>query len=277
MILSITGQSISSSRKYPSICQNGFKRFWLTKIQTLPACIWLPIEAATASSVRIPSGNTWERIVCQKGIPRCFFGEIATQHNFMLHSEHASLTWSFSKPPCRRARRFSEYKIIVAPHCTSFNESAFRWALSNRPDTVILSALWPLDPDSLSKLDATVTGLRAAHLPVIVVGETPRYPGRVPDILARRLLRGDHDTRAGSDAIMGSSYNGDIHMKGRYSGLQGVRYLSYVDTVCDEPSCPLVTPPGVPIYFDADHLTTEGAQWVVGRLFAQGLLMNTHP
>ena len=170
-----------------------------------------------------------------------------------------------------------EYQIAVAPHCTNFNRSVFHWALTNRPDTVILSALWPLDPDSLSKLDATVERLRAAHLQVIIVGETPRYPNSVPDILARRLLRGDHYTRAGNDANMGSSYNGDNHMKSRYSGLQGVRYLSYVDMTCDEPTCPLVTPSGAPMDFDTDHLTTEGAQWVVKRLFAQGLLINAHP
>jgi peptidoglycan/LPS O-acetylase OafA/YrhL len=162
-----------------------------------------------------------------------------------------------------------EYQITVAPHCTKFNESVFHWALTNRPDTVILSALWPLDPDSLSKLDATVKRLRTAHLKVVIVGETPRYLNSVPDILARRLLQGDHYTRAGNDAKMGSSYNGDNHMKSRYSGLQGVRYLSYVDMACDEPTCPLVTPSGVPMYFDTDHLTMEGAQWVVRRLFAQ--------
>ena len=277
MILSITGQSISLSRGFP---QHLPKRVQGILAYEDPDSTNMYMAAYRSGNCFLSPYSEWKHLGADclpKGHPSVLLWGDSHAAQF-----YAALRTRFPDVVILQATLSScapilEYKIIVAPHCTSFNESAFRWALSNRPDAVILSALWPLDPDSLSKLDATVTGLRAAHLPVIVVGETPRYPGRVPDILARRLLRGDHDTRAGNDAIMGSSYNGDIHMKGRYSGLQGARYLSYVDKVCDEPSCPLVTSSGAPIYFDADHLTTEGAQWVVGRLFAQGLLMNTHP
>jgi hypothetical protein len=158
------------------------------------------------------------------------------------------------------------------PHCNEFNEMVLRWSLANRPNTIILSALWPTDPDSLLKLDATVKALHSARLSVTIIGQTPIYLHDVPDILARRLLRGDHDTRAEDEGI-GATFWGDHYMKERYSGMDSVRYISSQDSFCQDRKCPLVTESGVPVNWDNQHFTLEGAKLVVRRFFPDGVLM----
>jgi peptidoglycan/LPS O-acetylase OafA/YrhL len=162
------------------------------------------------------------------------------------------------------------------PHCKNFNDMVLQWALANRPDSVILSAVWGRDPNSLPQLDTTLKALRAGGLPVTIVGETPRYLDPVPEILARRMLRGDDDTRAEDEGI-GAPFWGDYSMKDRYSGIDGVRYISSRDSFCIDRDCPLVTEFGVPVHWDRAHFTREGADLVVKHLFAEGLMMKSSP
>jgi peptidoglycan/LPS O-acetylase OafA/YrhL len=158
-----------------------------------------------------------------------------------------------------------------APQCKNFNDMVLHWALANRPDTIILSASWPIDVDSLSRLDATVKALRSADLPVIIVGKTPIYIDWVPNILARRLLSGNHDSRA-DDEETGAPFSGDYYMKGRYGGLDGVRYISFQDTFCKDRECPLMTESGIPVWWDNYHFTREGADFVLKYLFPGALV-----
>jgi peptidoglycan/LPS O-acetylase OafA/YrhL len=162
------------------------------------------------------------------------------------------------------------------PQCNGFNDMALHWALVNKPDTIILSAVWPTDAVSLSKLDDTVKALRSADLPVIIVGKTSTYLDSVPNILARRLLGGNHDSRA-EDEELGAPFWGDYYMKGRYSGLDGVRYISFQDTFCKGRECPLVTESGVPMWWDNYHFTREGADLVLKQMFPGGLLKGMTP
>ena len=171
---------------------------------------------------------------------------------------------------CAPIVRFSQFDL---PYCGPFNDMILNWAVAERPDRVILSAEWPTDDVSFfSKLDAMVKSLRAANLPVIIIGLTPAYVDTVPNILARRLLRGNHNVRA-EDEFTGAQFMGDYLMKPRFAGLDGVRYISSGDTVCMESACPLVTESGVPIQWDAHgHLTREGASLFVNSMFADGFV-----
>ena len=169
-----------------------------------------------------------------------------------------------SCPPILGFERFD------IPSCKQFNELVLKWALADKPDSVILSASWPLDASAISGLEATVRALHSASLPVIIVGQTPIYVDTVPNILTRRLLRGDRDTLAHRDGI-GSSIWGDYYMKKRFSSMSGVRYLSSEDLFCKAPDCPLTTKTGFPIHWDTGHLTLDGATLVVKRMFRDGL------
>jgi peptidoglycan/LPS O-acetylase OafA/YrhL len=153
------------------------------------------------------------------------------------------------------------------PNCKSFNQLVLDWTMANKPDVVILSAGWPRNRDTVSLLDGTVKPLLSVGLPVIIFGETPNYRHRVPDILARRLLRGDHDIRA-EDEYTDDTIRLDRYMKSRYGSMQGVRYISFQDAFCLGSECPLATESGIPIYWDNDHFTREGADLVVKHFFA---------
>jgi hypothetical protein len=57
-----------------------------------------------------------------------------------------------------------------------------------------------------------------------------------------------------------------------YSGVGGVRYISLRDHLCEDHECGDRV--GCPLNCDAHHFTLEGAELVVGRMFADGLVMN---
>ena len=159
---------------------------------------------------------------------------------------------------------------FIVPECKAFNDAALEWTLTNRPDIIILSSAWPIDPAPWPRLDEMIARLRSAKLPVIIIGQTPTFIDTVPNILARRLLRGDPDTRAENEG-KGGPFWGDYYMKDRYSGLDGVEYISSRDSFCQDRDCPLVTPAGVPVYWDSGHLTRDGADLVVRHMFSKGL------
>jgi hypothetical protein len=45
--------------------------------------------------------------------------------------------------------------------------------------------------------------------------------------------------------------------------MDGVVYISTLDALCDGKGCRAVTPEGVPVNFDEDHLTYEGAHYIL--------------
>jgi len=155
-------------------------------------------------------------------------------------------------------------------NCKGFNDLVLRHTLSAKPDLVILSAIWPHDDDSLTKLDATLKELRSAQIHVAIIGRGPIYRDTVPNILARRLLRSDDNVRGGDEGT-GSSKWGDYYMKRRYSGLDGIRYISFQDNVCKESECALITSSGVPAWWDEYHFTLQGARFALERMFPAGL------
>ena len=162
------------------------------------------------------------------------------------------------------------------PNCKRFNRMALDWVIVNRPDVVILSAGWPRNRNSVSSLDETIRSLTAAGIPVIIFGETPNYRDRVPSILARRMLRGDYSIRA-EDEYTDDTISLDDFMKERFGRVPGVRYISFQDTFCTGSECPLAPETGVPIYWDTDHFTREGAELAVKHFFAdEGLFPKTN-
>jgi hypothetical protein len=150
------------------------------------------------------------------------------------------------------------------PFCGSFNNDVLKWIVDNRPDTVVLSAFWYLDDKSLKKLDQTVQALIAAGISTVVIGQSPIYSESVPNILAKRLLRGDHGTTAANN---GWAAYADRAMTHRYDGIKGVRYISVEQTFCGGAPCSIITDDGIPTNWDVDHFTLEGARMAVQRMF----------
>jgi peptidoglycan/LPS O-acetylase OafA/YrhL len=159
------------------------------------------------------------------------------------------------------------------PDCRNFNQAALKWSLANKPDLIVLSAAWYGAKDWLSDLDVMLGELQTAGIPVIIIGGTPVLNETGPNILARRMLRGDQNILAGAWDI-GAQFWSDYYLKGRYSSWERIHYISSQDTVCKQGTCPLLTPSGVPMFWDPAHLTREGAEFFVDRMLPGGLLPN---
>lgn len=155
------------------------------------------------------------------------------------------------------------YSIAAHPGCQAFNDNTLAWIKHNRPDVIVLSALWPMDPRSMEKAYGTIDRLVALGAQVVIVGATPRYAESVPHILARRLLDGDASTVA--EWHVGGET--DASFGKRFAGNQHVLYISPRATLCTNSKCPLAGDDGLPLLWDKDHFTEEGAEFAVHRMF----------
>jgi peptidoglycan/LPS O-acetylase OafA/YrhL len=158
------------------------------------------------------------------------------------------------------------YIVGAHPNCHEFNERVFDWINQNRPDKVILSALWPLDRTSIELLEQTIARMNDFGIFVVLIGETPVYANPVPDILATRLIRGETDVRAESQDTGGDA-NSDFFLGKRFLDRPNVIYLSPWQTLCEGSECPLAGDDGMPLLMDKDHFTERGAQLLIHRLF----------
>ena len=158
-----------------------------------------------------------------------------------------------------------DFKIVPLPNCWEFNKKTFDWIKANRPNTIVLSALWPIDrQEYLEKIYKTIDEITALRLKVVVVGNTPRYPEPVPHILAKRLLRGDVNKL---DNGKNFSSNTDQLFGQRYADSQTVIYISPTRSLCENSACPLAADDGSPLQFDSDHFTERGAEYAIHRMF----------
>jgi peptidoglycan/LPS O-acetylase OafA/YrhL len=151
------------------------------------------------------------------------------------------------------------------PNCRGFNDGIYEWVKANKPRVVILSSGWVYSARHLVTLDKTIAVLREQGTAVVIIGPNPKYTEKVPAILARRMLRSDPDTTA--DRSLNPGSKADAIMKSHYSGMEGVEYLSIMDTLCTETACPLTAPSGTPIQWDRSHFTREGADLAMEALF----------
>jgi peptidoglycan/LPS O-acetylase OafA/YrhL len=152
------------------------------------------------------------------------------------------------------------------PNCRGFNEKALAWIRANRPDIVILSAIWPLGRENLKEIDNTIDGLTSLKLSIILIGTSPHYRELVPHILAKRLLRGD-ENKFDEDADNGAAQNSDYWLEKRYESNPQVTYVSVKQTLCRSSKCPLAGEDWLPLHADAGHFTKEGAELAVRRMF----------
>lgn len=154
-----------------------------------------------------------------------------------------------------------QYTASACPPLPGRCDPVYDLALSRiratRPATVVLGARWPDDPDGLG---ATIRALRDTGAAVVVVGPLPRWPVRLPGLLARagtpvpsRLPGADLD-RPLDHALRAVALAG------------GATWISPLDLLCDDTTCATLVPGTLePIQRDRGHLTEAGAAWLLHR------------
>jgi peptidoglycan/LPS O-acetylase OafA/YrhL len=157
-----------------------------------------------------------------------------------------------------------------APLCKKSNDLVFSRIVSLKPDTVVLSALWPLPNDSLNNTIIALKNAGVHH--VLVVGPVPNWRGGLPECLKHYYA--GHRTvpfRMKYGALLFSELDRDLRER---SSIAGASYVSPIDLMCDEKGC--VTRVGKDaddvIAWDNAHLTIAGSIYLVDR-FPQSLFV----
>jgi hypothetical protein len=83
-------------------------------------------------------------------------------------------------------------------------------------------------------------------------------------MLIRAHLRGV-EARA-DDFVRPDIFDLDAKMRAALPDSEQFTYLSVLDAACPARQCPLTLERGVPIAWDHAHLTTEGSDYVMGKL-----------
>lgn len=145
------------------------------------------------------------------------------------------------EPPCRALRSFMLHDYIPRM----------------RPDAILISAAWTAR--DLKPLLATIDWLRSARRPIVVFGPIVEYQSNLPRLLAVGVARGNPllvdqlrlPTQASIDRTFESALVG-----------VGVTYISIYRAICAQQGCVTITDTGIPLQFDATHLTEAGSVWL---------------
>ena len=126
-----------------------------------------------------------------------------------------------------------------------------------RVDRVLLSAAWR-DAD-LRGLAHTLDVLRERGIDVVVLGPIVEYDRPLPRLLADEM-RYNQPTLAAANRT--AAIQGRDRELAALVATKGARYISVYDVVCPKGTCWEYADRGVPLQFDAGHLTAEGSMKV---------------
>jgi peptidoglycan/LPS O-acetylase OafA/YrhL len=161
-------------------------------------------------------------------------------------------------------------EIPERAQCKVINDFVIHQVERTKPYAVILGAAWYLDLPSLAQLQETIRRIRATGARVIVMGDVPRFPDRVPNLEAKRIREGIHadtvDIRW--NVLLTHSR---VALRNWIHQQPGVTYVPTIDVLCPGEQCRIVTDAGLPMYYDVIHLTDVGAE-AVGPPLAAAIL-----
>jgi hypothetical protein len=153
-----------------------------------------------------------------------------------------------------------------APCVNLMNRMLGDKSLLSRLDAIILSAYW--QPGDLPLLQETVASLAPLMGQVHVFGPIQTYGANLPRLLALAETRGEETVM---DALLPDRRETDRLLAEALSS-GPARYLSIHKLLCpDGHSCLTRTPSGMPLQWDDEHLTLEGAIEVFALAGKKGL------
>lgn len=142
-----------------------------------------------------------------------------------------------------------------------------RYLTREHVDKLLLAASWKAE--DLPRLAETLDALRARGVDVVVLGPIVEYDRPLPRLLADVLRYGDpgrvEANRAAAIPLL------DHEMR-RLAESRGAAYVSVYDAVCPGGDCATFARPGVPLQFDAGHLTADGSLKIAATLAAEASL-----
>lgn len=132
---------------------------------------------------------------------------------------------------------------------------------------VILSARW--GDDDLPDLRSTLVHLKSRGLRVILIGPSMEYAQALPRLIAVFIVE------KRPEGVFREQVNEELELDPEMRALaadMGAEYVSPASIFCKTPHCDYITSSGVPVLFDQDHLTPEGAAEVLQTMKTDGRL-----
>ena len=110
----------------------------------------------------------------------------------------------------------------------------------------------------------TIAALTQSGARVVLAGPAVQFRSELPSMLIRAHLRGV-EARP-DDFVLPDIFALDERMRAALPDSEQFTYLSVLDAVCPNRQCPISLGGGVPIAWDHAHLTTEGSDYVMGKV-----------
>jgi len=149
-------------------------------------------------------------------------------------------------------------------------QNLHEWALTSLIkekyfDVIILSMANFHHTDNIS-IKETITHMLKYTDKVVFLGRTMRYKYPLP-LLLLKLSEGEDTTSIHNTA---GDYNYTLNLETTLQKdlkIEKMEYISIIQLMCkNQHSCRTFTPEGIPMYFDKDHFTYEGASYILKQI-----------
>ena len=193
------------------------------------------------------------------------FSRILSQFLQRNNGHLLQATYAACKPFLNKAPTISD-------ECLQFNRMVAKVAADMPIDVAVISAQWAMggafakDPVGraqwFAEIGRTVKLFQDRHIPVILIGQSPRYLVPLPFLLSRAVEEGRPLGPTADKYLDPRVFAWEPRMKAMFGNMPGVTYVSVLDDMCPEGHCSPFAKGNVPMFFDTEHYTLEGAQMV---------------
>lgn len=186
--------------------------------------------------------------------------------NEMPHANVLQATASGCRPTVAQAD-------WAAARCVRVMNYMFEHYLpTHNVDLLLLSAAWTRGDEE--RLAETLTWAQRHGINAVVLGPSTAYDVPLPALLAREELTGDHSLaeRHQDDSVILA----DRALAQAAAPFPG-RYVSTYQIICPQGRCRRYVADHVPLQYDGDHFTPEGARFIVRQLEYAGVLRTASP
>ncbi|WP_234090126.1 acyltransferase family protein [Enterobacter asburiae] len=155
-------------------------------------------------------------------------------------------------------------QIDGRPHCKAINDMVAREISDNKPNTVLMSALWSVYP-MREYLPGTIKFLKGSGVKnIILVGPFPVWKKTLIDTIEETGVNAGRTVPWGMTDETRNLRDNDVYLRGLAKD-NSLTYISPLDTMCTESYCKAIIghKHAYPVQFDFAHLTPEGSRWFI--------------
>lgn len=155
-------------------------------------------------------------------------------------------------------------QIDGRPHCKAINDMVAREISDNKPNTVLMSALWSVYP-MREYLPGTIKFLKDSGVKnIILVGPFPVWKKTLIDTIEETGVNAGRTVPWGMTDETRNLRGNDVYLRGLAKD-NSLTYISPLDTMCTESYCKAIIghKHAYPVQFDFAHLTPEGSRWFI--------------